>query len=181
MLFRSFTKADGLTQVANIVYEAPFKLLIPQEFGGGFIKDRYQGYGQLGHKKSGEPQYDIFELLAFWNKEQPLSKDCARLASLPGKAVQARGSICDWLKFDGTGIPPMKEMDRYTDFNRSLGIGLFHDKNITLRYPLKLVSASYKGTYEECQGISASDPNQGLTRLMRPTVRRRTVRGHWPF
>ena len=60
----SFTKANGLTQVANIVYEAPFKLLIPQEFGGGFIKDRYQGYGQLGHKKSGEPQYDIFELLA---------------------------------------------------------------------------------------------------------------------
>ena len=28
--------------------------------------------------------------------------------------------------------------------------------------PLKLVSASYKGTYEDCSGISYGDPNQGF-------------------
>ena len=31
-----------------------------------------------------------------------------------------------------------------------------------LKYPLKLVSASYKGTYEECEGRSYGDPNQGF-------------------
>ena len=37
----SFTKADNLTRVGNIVYGQPFKMLIPKEFGGGFIQDRY--------------------------------------------------------------------------------------------------------------------------------------------
>lgn len=41
----SWLKADKLTNVANIVEGKPFKFLIPQEFGGGFIKDNYQGYG----------------------------------------------------------------------------------------------------------------------------------------
>ena len=44
----SWLKADKLTKVANVVEDKPFKFLIPQEFGGGFIKDHYQGYGYLG-------------------------------------------------------------------------------------------------------------------------------------
>ena len=31
-----------------------------------------------------------------------------------------------------------------------------------LKYPLKLVSLSYKGTYEECKGRSYTDPDQGF-------------------
>lgn len=31
-----------------------------------------------------------------------------------------------------------------------------------LKYPLKLVSFSFKGTYEDCEGRSYNDPNQGL-------------------
>ena len=34
-----------------------------------------------------------------------------------------------------------------------------------LKYPLKLVSVRYKGTYEDCEGCSYDDPNQGLTPL----------------
>ena len=41
----SWLKADKLGKVANIVEGAPFKFLIPAEFGGGFVKDHYQDYG----------------------------------------------------------------------------------------------------------------------------------------
>jgi len=61
----SWLKADNLTRVANVVYEKPFKFLIPKEFGGGFIKDYYQDYGRLGKKENGSPKYDMYELLAF--------------------------------------------------------------------------------------------------------------------
>lgn len=63
----SWLKADKLTKVANVVEDKPFKFLIPQEFGGGFIKDHYQGYGYLGTKEDGSPKHDMYELLAFWN------------------------------------------------------------------------------------------------------------------
>ena len=36
--------------------------------------------------------------------------------------------------------------------------------NDKLKYPLKLVSVSYKGTYEDCDGVSYGDPNQGFFR-----------------
>ena len=41
----SWVKADRTTKIANIREGKPFKLLIPKEFGGGFIKDHYRGYG----------------------------------------------------------------------------------------------------------------------------------------
>lgn len=178
----SFTKADGLTQVANIVYEMPFKLLIPQEFGGGFVKDRYQGGGLVGRKENGEPKYDVFELLAFWNREQHTTEDCVRLAWMLGDfSVTADSTIGFTVKHDDRHLPAMKKIDKYTRFNRAFGIWLYNSRRDHLIYPLKLVSASYQGTYEECQGVSDDDPNQGLKRLLRPTVRRGTVRGRWPF
>lgn len=64
----SFLKADNLTKVANIVEGKPFRFLIPAPFGGGSIKDYYRGYGQVGRKPDGSPQYDVLELLAFWNR-----------------------------------------------------------------------------------------------------------------
>lgn len=45
---------------------------------------------------------------------------------------------------------------------KGINIGCYDDVVERLRYPLKLVSVSYKGTYEECPGISYSDPNQGF-------------------
>lgn len=148
----SWLKADNLTQIANVVYGKPFKFLIPKEFGGGFIKDCYQDYGYLGKKEDGSPKYDMYELLALWNKE----------------VRTFEGQISCRLKYDGE-FNPMKEIDEYTDDNRHLGIRIgCYDQNIDkLKYPLKLVSASYTGTYEECEGRSYGDPAQGFYQLTR--------------
>ena len=145
----SWLKADNLTQVANIAYGAPFKCLIPKEFGGGFIKEHYQDYGYLGVKEDGSPKYDMYELLAFWNANMQ--------ASPHGSIIKNR------LKWNGD-FPLMKEIDEYTNNNRWIGIqiGCYDNQIDLLQYPLKLVSASYKGTYEECEGKSYGDPSQGF-------------------
>lgn len=142
----SWLKADSLTRVANVAYGEPFKFLIPKEFGGGFIKDKYQDYGYLGKKENGEPKYDMYELLAFWNKEL----------------------VGDDLIYEGN-FPNMKEIDKYTDHNRDLGIDIgCYDEDIDkLKYPLKLVSASYKGTYEDLETYSYEDPDQGFYKVFR--------------
>ena len=134
----SWNKADKLTNIENVACGASFKFLIPKEFGGGFIKDKYQDYGYLGTKESGESKYDMYELLAFWNK-------------------------ADGLKYDGE-YPAMKEIDGYTDHNRCLGIeiGCYDNDIARLKYPLKLVSASFNGAYEDLSGRSFGDPDQGF-------------------
>ena len=139
----SWNKADTLTKVENVVCGTSFKFLIPKEFGGGFIKDKYQGHGDLGTKENGEPKYDMYELLAFWNN----SKD---------------------LEYDGN-FPLMKEIDNFTDDNRSLGIGIgtLDDEILKLKYPLKLVSASFRGSYEDLETCSFDDPDQGSCRIKR--------------
>lgn len=152
----SWLKADKLTKVANIVEGKPFKCLIPQEFGGGCIKDLYQGYGYLGTKADGSPKYDMYELLAFWNADE-------KIPFSDGEAIRGR------LKYDGDVFPVMKIIDDYTDENRNLGIdiGCCNVEIDKLKYPLKLVSASYTGTYEDCDGRSYNDPNQGWGALYR--------------
>lgn len=134
----SWNKADALTNIENIAYGASFKFLIPKEFGGGFIKDKYQDYGYLGTNEDGEPKYDMYELLAFWNNAEDL-------------------------KFDGER-PLMKEIDKYTDDNRGEGIdlGCYDVDILKLKFPLKLVSASFKGTYEDLEFCSLGDPDQGF-------------------
>ena len=134
----SWNKADKLTAIENVAFGKSFKFLIPKEFGGEFIKDKYQDYGHLGTKENGEPKYDLYELLAFWNK-------------------------VEGLKYDGD-YPSMKEIDDYTDNNRGLGIDIgCNDGQISkLKYPLKLVSASFYGTYEDLETFSFDDPYQGF-------------------
>ena len=146
----SWLKADNLTKIANVQYGAPFKFLIPEEFGGGYIKDYYQDYGYLGTKEDGTPKYDMYKLLAFWNHE----------------AAEERGYE---LRYDGEEIPMMKEIDQYTFYNRNVGINIgCYDKQIDrLKYPLKLVSCSYKGSYEDLDTPSYGDPNQGFGPIYR--------------
>ena len=146
----SWLKADNLTKIANVLYKAPFKLLIPKEFGGGYIKDHYQDYGYLGKKEDGTPKYDMYELLAFWNHE----------------TVEEYGYE---LQYDEEKIPMMKEIDQYTNHNRMAGINIgCYDKDIDkLKYPLKLVSCSYKGSYEDLDTPSYSDPYQGFNPIYR--------------
>ena len=146
----SWLKADNLTKIANVQYGAPFKFLIPEEFGGGYIKDYYQDYGYLGTKEDGTPKYDMYELLALWNHE----------------AAEERGYE---LRYDGEEMPMMKEIDQYTFYNRNVGINIgCYDKQIDrLKYPLKLVSCSYKGSYEDLNTPSYGDPNQGFGPIYR--------------
>lgn len=149
----SWLKADNLTKVANIVYDKPFKFLIPKEFGGGFIKEKYQDYGNMGASdENGIAKYDMYELLAFWNRP-------------------------NLVKYDGD-FPKMKEYDKYTISNRSIGIGIgCYDNQIDkLKYPLKLASASYKGTYEDLPNPSYSDWNQGFGAVYRADI---DENGNW--
>lgn len=142
----SWLKADNLTKIRNVAYGKEFKFLIPKEFGGGFIQDIYQDYGYLGHKENGQSKYDMYEILAFWNKEQ----------------------VCGTLKFHGT-YPKMKEIDEYTNYNRKLGIDIgCYDEDIDkLKYPLKLVSVEFEGTYEDLDKPSYGDPDQGFYEVNR--------------
>ena len=135
----SWNKADKLTAIENVAFGTSFKFLIPKEFGGGFIKDYYQDYGYLGTKENGEPKYDMYELLAFWNN-------------------------AEGLKYSGDEYPLMKEIDKYTDDNRGEGIdiGCYDADILKLKYPLKLVSVSFEGTYEDCPDCSLGDPDQGF-------------------
>ena len=146
----SWLKADNLTKIANVQYGAPFKFLIPEEFGGGYIKDYYQDYGYLGTKEDGTPKYDMYELLALWNHEIAEEHGCE-------------------LRYDGEEIPMMKEIDQHTFYNRNVGINIgCYDKQIDrLKYPLKLVSCSYKGSYEDLDTPSYGDPNQGFGPIYR--------------
>ena len=134
----SWNKADDLTNIENILCGKSFKFLIPKEFGGGFIKDKYQDYGYLGNKENGEEKHDMYELLAIWN--------CP-----------------DKVKFNGE-FNPLKEIDEHTDFNRSLGIdiGCYDYEIDKLKYPLKLTSGSFKGNYEDLNKPSYGDPDQGF-------------------
>ena len=92
----------------------------------------------------------MYELLAFWNHE----------------AAEERGYE---LRYDGEEMPMMKEIDQYTFYNRNAGINIgCYDKQIDeLKYPLKLVSCSYKGSYEDLDTPSYSDPNQGFGPIYR--------------
>lgn len=145
----SWTKADvGNTKIANILHGAPFKMLIPKQFGGGSIKDHYMVCGKISDGKGN--QYDIYELLAFWNAHMPF---------------QDR-TVGDYLLSDAGQIP-MKPVDIFTKDNRRVGIAIacYDDQMDALEFPLKLVSWSYKGTYEDCPTCSYYDPNQGANKL----------------
>ena len=134
----SWLRADKTSNIKNVAYGTSFKFLIPEEFGGGFIKDKYQDYRYLGTKENGEPKYDMYELLAFWNS--------------PNK-----------VKYDGE-FNPLKEIDEHTDFNRNIGIeiGCYDEEIDKLEFPLKLVSPKFNGTYEDLNTRSYGDPDQGF-------------------
>jgi hypothetical protein len=72
------------------------------------------------------------------------------------------------LKYDGE-FPFLKELDEYTRHNRSFGIniGCYDEEIFSLDYPLKLVSSSYEGIYEDLSNPSYRDPNQGLFKTYR--------------
>lgn len=138
----SWTRADKTTKRSNIANGDSYKILIPKEFGGGFIKDHYRGYGRVLWDTESNTA-DLYGILAYWNK-------------------------CPNMIYDGDEYPSTMEdilTKGKTDYNdnrwRGIDIGCRNCDIDKLKYPLKLVSASYKGTYEDCEGRSYSDPVQG--------------------
>lgn len=140
----SWLRADRTTKRNNLTDGDVYKILIPQEFGGGYIKDTYYDYGYVFYYDDTKENADLYGILAYWNK-------------------------CEGMIFDGDEYPStmedILERGRTRDQNnrcKGIDIGCYDKQIDKLKYPLKLVSVSYKGTYEECDGVSYGDPNQGF-------------------
>lgn len=138
----SWLRADHATERSNLTEGDRYKILIPAEFGGGFIEDTYFDYGYVFYGTGKEA--DLYGILAYWNK-------------------------CKGMEYDGEEYPStMKEIlergKTHESVNRGKGIdiGCYDEQINRLKYPLKLVSMEYEGTYEECDGISYCDPEQGF-------------------
>ena len=138
----SWLRADKTTKRKNITWGDSYKILIPEEFGGGFIKDTYYDYGKVFYGTDKEA--DLYGILAYWNKCEGMIYNGEEYPSTM-KDILERGNTC-------------------LQDNRCNGIDIgCYDEDIDkLKYPLKLVSASYKGTYEECEMRSYGDPEQGV-------------------
>ena len=139
----SWTRADHVTNRSNISGGDEYKILIPEKFGGGYIEDTYYDYGRVFDGTDKEA--DLYGILAYWNH-------------------------CEGMVYEGDHYPEtMDEILKYGNTmqqgNRCIGIeiGCYDDQVDRLEYPLKLVSAEYEGTYEECKGRSYSDPDQGFS------------------
>lgn len=167
----SWLRAEHTTKRANLTDGDKYKILVPKEFGGGYIVDVYYDYGYIfnydvGEYVDGKGQHfpaneftkgeacDLYGVLAWWN-------DC--------KAIDDETELEKDLDYIGSEKPKdmysiLKNGLTHLQSNRCAGISAgCYDKQIDkLKYPLKLVSMSYKGTYEECKGKSYSDCNQGF-------------------
>lgn len=237
----SWNRADTLGEYENICEGQAYKLLIPKEFGGGFIQDSYRGYGKILDTRTNK-QYDIYELFAFWNKDEvepiseiishPMIIEKGSVVTIEIKPEERHMFIDEAIKLEGheftivdiLGMPktvfrddynpykrsrhatvyelsgeagklgywtlncfkntawyekltpeglkyingnwePLPEKSKYTSHNRSIGINIFdrsEGNNGTVKYPLKLVSVEFEGTYEDCNGYSKDDPDQGF-------------------
>ena len=141
----SWLRADKINR-KNLSCGDVYKILIPQEFGGGFIKDTYYDYGYVFEYDDTRENADLYGILAYWNK-------------------------CEGMIFDGDEYPStmediLKRGNTCLQSNRCKGIdiGCYDEQIDKLKYPLKLVSEQYEGTYEECEMRSYGDPEQGFCR-----------------
>ena len=171
----SWTRAEHTTKRSNFTMGDKYKILVPKEFGGGYIKDIYWDYGYIFARHNDYKQncdcgyysangsfysanyfrdfakdenvYDLYGLLAWWNKKD-------KKLTLNYDGFKEPMSTLGFLVFGET----------HSDDNRGEGIdiGCYDEQIDRLKYPLKLVSVSYKGTYEDCKGRSYGDPNQGF-------------------
>ena len=154
----SFLRADRTTRRNNLTMGDSYKILVPDIYGGGYIKDKYFDYGYINHGKDHAVYIDknkhIYELtgitadlygvLAYWNNPEMVE-------NLKGKGMPDMLRI---LLFGDTCDQPVR--------CKGIDIGCYDDQIDKLKYPLKLVSVSYKGTYEECEMRSYGDHNQGF-------------------
>lgn len=140
----SWLRADKTTKRNNLTDGDRYKILIPKEFGGGFIKDTYYDYGEVFEYDDTKENADLYGILAYWNKCEDMIFDGDEYPSTM-EDILSRGNTC-----------------MQTNRCKGIEIGCYDEQVDKLKYPLKLVSASYKGTYEDCDGKSYGDPHQGF-------------------
>lgn len=142
----SFTRADNTTKRKNLVCGDKYKILVPMEFGGGSITDTYYDYGEVFAHESNEDRQvaDLYGILAYWNK-------CENMTYLGEDYPE---TMIDILTRGQTTL----QSNRI----KGIDIGCYKYEIDKLKYPLKLVSLSYNGTYEDCIGKSYGDPEQGF-------------------
>lgn len=140
----SWLRADVSTERANLTDGDHYKILIPKEFGGGYIKDIYEDYGNVFYYDDSKETADLYGILAYWNH-------------------------CEDMDYEGDEYPKtMKDIlerwktEDYNNRGKGIDIGCYDWQIAKLKYPLKLVSASYNGTYEDCPYRSYGDSNQGF-------------------
>lgn len=152
----SWLRADKTTKRNNLTDGDSYKILVPIIYGGGYVKDVYFDYGDINNYKSAvyvdakgnkyplETTGDLYGVLTYWNKPDMIKR-------LPHKELP------DMLRILEHGKTFVQDI-------RHVGIemGCYKKDIDKLKYPLKLVSASYNGTYEECDMKSYGDPNQGF-------------------
>lgn len=87
----SWMRADKTTKRSNLTCGDRYKILIPQEFGGGFIKDTYFDYGYVFYNTDHEA--DLYGILAYWNKCDGMIYDGEEYPSTM-KDILERGNTC---------------------------------------------------------------------------------------
>lgn len=142
----SWTRADKTTKRKNLTDGDKYKILIPQEFGGGFIKDIYFDCGKVFEYDNTKETADLYGILAYWNKCEGMIFDDKDYPSTMQDILE-RGKTC-----------------LHENRCKGIGIGCSNVDIDNLKYPLKLVSASYKGAYEECDMRSYGDSEQGFVK-----------------
>jgi signal peptidase I len=155
----SWLRADRTTKRNNLAYNDKYKILVPEVYGGGYIKDKYYDYGYINYDRNTAVyvdgkgtkhsltgiQADLYGVLFYWNNPKEIKK------------LQGTDDMPDMMKIICFG----ETLEQYIRCG-GIEIGCYDKQVDKLKYPLKLVSASYKGTYEECEMRSYGDPNQGF-------------------
>lgn len=129
---------EVLNEKANIIYGDKIKLLIPQEFGGGFIEGTYEDFGII-YDYDGK-EYDIYELVAIWNSKE-IQQELIKI-----------------------GFKNVKTIDNLTKHIRKFGIKIacYDSNQATLKYPIKLIGYLEQFNYEDLETFSVNDPEQGF-------------------
>lgn len=168
----SWLRAEHTTKRSNLTDGDKYKILVPKEFGGGYIVDVYYDYGYIFYDNEGEyidgkgqhylakeftkgnEACDLYGVLAWWNDCKAIDEETKLEKDLDYVGSEKPTDMCSILK---NGLTALQS-------NRCAGIsvGCYDEQIDNLKYPLKLVSMSYKGTYEDCKGKSYGDNNQGF-------------------
>lgn len=183
----SFIKATHATVDdtvnVNIKKGEEVKILVPEEFGDGYLIAIYRGNGVFlviedsDWVASDKVLIDIYEVVAYWNLASAKgSKWLCDLRSRDYVDTQTKPHLitgalnCDkylWLTktYDGMfGVPVISDA---TSKVRRYGLDLTYlpDNHKRCEYPIKIVEHQCTSSYEEVDGFSLRDPVDGLTHI----------------